>query len=228
MKKTIATVALGLALVVMIGVPTHHAFGQTMTIHQSDMWHLWVFIYNFPPDAHNIRLALVDDSNRHNELTNATVGPDNNATGDPRTPTATWRSFDIPTSWIGDGTGYYVCMSGEDIKNQCTTIFTHNGNNTNTYTGIDWAGLNKANSTNDNATITNETAANTNQTNNQPQQQQQQQNDIGTAQPPPYYTTRTDYDSPGSSYRGSWGFHCWHDDYNHIWHCPDSGNGSGP
>jgi len=145
-KVQIIVLTVGLLL-----VPLVHAEAQTDNIKvdnqsQPDTWRLWVFIYNVPANASDIRIKIEDNSSDHNELQSAVVGPDTSVK-DPRGLTVMWASFAIPTNVINNGTAYSICVGENNFKGVCQDGFVHNGNNTSSYAAYDWFSLPRAEST---------------------------------------------------------------------------------
>jgi hypothetical protein len=152
LTNTISVTAMVL-LVPLLLVHLVNAEAQTDNIKvdnqsQPDTWRLWVFIYNVPANASDIRVKLEDNSSSHNELQSTVIGPDTSV-ADPKGLTVMWANFVIPVNVINNGTGYSVCVAGNDIKSVCEDGFIHNGNNTSTYTGFNWFGIPRAETNND-------------------------------------------------------------------------------
>jgi hypothetical protein len=152
-----AIMMLALAIVLLLPlllVPLVHAT-EAQTVQsdnqsqKSDSWRMWVFIYNVPPSASDIRLAIKDNNSDSNEFAHVVISVDKSV-GNPNALTAMWADFIIPDGVIGNGTAYKICVSGDDIRStECLPADWHNGTRTIVTDTLDWSDIPKADSNDD-------------------------------------------------------------------------------
>jgi hypothetical protein len=155
-KMKIQTGLIALAIVPLLLISSANAQVENQS---SDAWHLWVFLYNVPPTAHNVRVLVEDNNTEANVLLSAIISPDRSV-ADSKAQTAMWVGFNIHSDMIGNGTAYQVCFRGDDIKSVCAPSSWHNGNLTSITADFDYNTIPKAGDNSSSSTSNNETNAN--------------------------------------------------------------------
>jgi hypothetical protein len=147
---------------VLLLVPlVHMANAQTVLSdnqsQKSASWRLWVFLYNVPPSASDVRLAIKDNSSDSNEFAHVTISTDKSV-GNPNGLTAMWADIIIPNDVIDNGTAYKICVSGDDIRGtECLPSDWHNATHTMIADTLDWSDIPKADSSNNYQSQSNDT-----------------------------------------------------------------------
>ena len=160
MTKMVYAAIMMLALAIVLLLPlllvplVHAAEAQTVQSdnqsQKSNSWRMWVFLYNVPPSASDIRLAIKDNNSDSNEFAHVVISADKNV-GNPNGLTSMWADFIIPNGVIDNGTAYKICVSGDDIRGtECLPASWHNGTSTVVADTLDWSDIPKADSSSSN------------------------------------------------------------------------------
>jgi hypothetical protein len=163
--KTTSKATVIAVLVPLLLVPLVHTEGAQTEVQsdnqsqKSNSWRMWVFLYNVPPSANDIRLAIKDNNSDSNEFAHAVISVDKNV-GNPNALTSMWADFIIPNGVIDNGTAYKICVSGDDIRStECLPADWHNGTRTVVVDTLDWSNIPKADDSNDDQSQDNYTTA---------------------------------------------------------------------